>query len=546
MTDQGLNPSTLENALRGLAAVIKAVRFYPPAHPALQAALDNAVSQFAALLSGQERLALSVRKDRFLREGMPVAATNPAVKKLAHHLFARRVQDLSILPDLSAHDLEQWSRCLAREPEEIIRAGGLAKVLAGAEIATIWVNETDLSKILAAREEVLQNREELDLAPDGNGDPPPPETSPGEISPLAELELDLPQPPPTPEQPRRKSIKELLAELSDNPTENEFHRLLRELQTAAREIDHVTGFATLIAVLGFLGRCTRRDELSTSRREACGKSFEELLASDVADRLVHLLCTEESGSEAFRRVRSLLLLLRERGAHLLANRLADENDAQIRKRLAQTLVQFEGAAIPALMRLLKDPRWYVVRNAAAILGELRDPEKTAHLAVLLIHDDQRVRREAIRALTRIGTPEAMEVLLVAVEEGDSELQRQALVFLGAMKQRAAIAHLLRFVALSDLLMERNELRRGAIRALGEMGATEAVPALTRLLNQTRLFRRRRFVELQTTAIQALARIGSAEARSALENVAEKKAGTLGQAARHALRDLFKNVAPDER
>ena len=44
----------------------------------------------------------------------------------------------------------------------------------------------------------------------------------------------------------------------------------------------------------------------------------------------------------------------------------------------------------------------MVRNAVAILGELRDQEAAAGLKPLLKHKDVRVRRETIRSLTKIG------------------------------------------------------------------------------------------------------------------------------------------------
>jgi HEAT repeat protein len=227
----------------------------------------------------------------------------------------------------------------------------------------------------------------------------------------------------------------------------------------------------------------------------------------------------------------------EQGARQLGERLAEEKEAKRRKILAQALTAFGRSALATLDRLLRDERWYVVRNAATILGEIRDPETAGRLAALLGHKDERVRREAIRALTRLGTTEAMDVLLVAVEEGDPDLQRQALLSLGAMKQTKAIPYLLRFLERSDPFVRCLELKRGAVRALGDMGAAEAVPALRALLQQRKFFFRRRFQEIQIACCLALARIGTDECRRVLEITTQHGHGPLSRSAARALREI---------
>ncbi|WP_305044665.1 HEAT repeat domain-containing protein [Geoalkalibacter sp.] len=533
----------LEEALRSLGILIKAVLLYPAGHPARRQAIEAGLARFAEALGGRDHLALSVRKDRFEYEGRPLALAHPALKKLAQQLFARRVQELVILADLNGGDLENWAGCIALEADEIARRGGLAKLMESAQITTLWINESDFAGILEqrrAREENFGKSAAGEKSIGGeNTFAPPPSDHPFPLAPgapsladelmeaLAVNQTHASRPP---------TAEELLARLELESGDEPYRLLLRELVDNLWQINRATEFPRLSAILRSLARAGRDPRLSETKRDACRRALEDVLDEELIHGLVEEIRDPRLDKENLREARNLLLLKGEKAADLLAARLCEETEAHARKIFAQTLVRFESAAVPALLRLLKDERWYVVRNALAILGEIRDTDRVGHLAVFLAHPDVRVRREAIRGLTRIGTPEAMDVLLVAVEEGDGDLQQQALLFLGALRQRAALPHLLRLVNSADPWLRRAELTRGALRALGEIGDEEAIPALIALLRRRKIFRRRRFQDLQEEAALALARIGGSEALAALESAVRNGRGRVARTAERALKE----------
>ncbi len=537
MRKQGPQHSHMENALRGLSLAIKAVRFYPENHPARIDAIERGVSALRLALDDLDHLALTVRRDHFsIESGSRWGGSNPAIKALAHHLFARRVFQLMILSDISAEDLESTACALAFEPEEIIRRGGIAKIFNAAGIETLWVNETDLSKILSRREmlqeiksdsrsQADQNEAFADQNQDDNG------------AAQEENQKHLPPIENSSFSDHRRTLEEILSDLAVKGSEARFRRLINELTEALYAEEPSALSIGLLNALSFLARCTEEEDHGESERTLCRKNFETLMTSERTEQLIDLLCEPTRGDSSRKKAHFLLRKSGEQGARRLGERLAEENEAKRRKILAQALTAFGRKAFATLDRLLRDERWYVVRNAATILGEIRDPETAGHLAALLGHEDERVRREAIRALTRLGTTEAMDVLLVAVEEGDPSLQRQALLFLGAMKQTKAIPHLLRFLERSDPFVRCLELKRGAARALGEMGAAEAVPALKTQLGQRKIFFRRRFQEIQTACCLALARIGTDECRRILEITTQRGHGPVSRSAARALREI---------
>ncbi len=527
----------MENALRGLGLAIKAVRFYPENHPARIDAIERGVSALRLALGDLDHVALTVRRDHLsVENGSRLRGSNPAIKALAHHLFARRIFQLMILADISAEDLESAACALAFEPEEIIRRGGIAKIFSSAGIETLWVNETDLNKIVSRREILQEMKSDTRSQADQNEA----FTDKDQDDDGAIQERDQRQQPPSENSSfadQRRTLEEILADLAEKGSEARFRRLVNELIEASYAEEPSSLSAGLLNAMLFLARCTEEKAYQESERTLCRKGFETLMTSERTEQLIDFLCEPGLNESSREKAHFLLKKSGEQGARRLGERLAEEKEAKRRKILAQALTAFGRSALATLDFLLRDERWYVVRNAATILGEIRDPETARHLAVLLGHEDERVRREAIRAMTRLGTTEAMDVLLVAVEEGDPDLQRQALLFLGAMKQTKAIPYLLRFLERSDPFVRCLELKRGAVRALGDMGAAEAVPALRALLQQRKIFFRRRFQEIQIACCLALARIGTDECRRILEDTTQRGHGPVSRSATRALREI---------
>lgn len=519
--------NNLESALKGLVKLIKAVRYYPPAHPSLGAAVEEARLGFAPLLDA-EPFSFLVRREGFALGETPVGADNPILRKLAPFLFSRRIQRLTVLPDLSGQDLKTFSRCLTLEPAEIQRLGGIQEVLQKALVSTLWANEVDLAKILARKEELdarkkaragKESSEELfpGAQPQGTGK--------GAETAAAQEERDL---------------RRVLQELERVESDQRYRLLLQELIPLVHLTLTETGRPLVLQALARLCRDSGDQRLSPNRRESAREALDQLSSNDVLDFLVAFLCTREIRKETRESILRLLVFLREKVVRRLMDHLAEESDAQARRFLTEALVRLGPQATAILPGYLADERWYVVRNAVAILGELRARDTAVHLIPLLHHPDVRVRRETIRTLTRIGGTEAVEILLRTVEEGDPELRPQALLSLGAMKDPAAVPTLLKLVGRPDPLVKIPEVKKEAIKALGEIGAPAAVPVLISTLKRRPLWGRARFNEVRAAAAGALGSIGGAEAATALEAATDDRAAPVARAAAQALKQLRKS------
>lgn len=508
-----------ENCLTALIKLIKAVGYYPCGHPALQAVGEQALQHFLPLLAEGANIQCNIRKDGISVDGAVVGEKNPHLLKLAGYLFMRRLQSLVILPDLSARDLARFAGCLCLPPEDLQRRGGLAELLLAQRVASIWTNELDLSAILARREELLAQPPEAEET-----------TIAGTVASQPTTE--------TPAEEPRLDLAGLLRELGETTTDQRFTELLQQLPGLFRPQLQDSGRALVHQALLQLQAATGNLKLEQHRRQALLQTLQQLLTPDTLDFLIDTLGNRSLPAPQREEAVQALLFYQGAVTAALMNRLSLEADAQIRKTLTETLVRQGSVALPVLLEHLRDERWYVARNAVAILGEIRDPAATGPMKPMLAHPDSRVRRETVRALTRIGGQNATGVLLQLLEGTDADLSQQALLSLGAMKNPAAVPALLRLLA-QENGTRGPELRRGAIKALGEIGAVEAVAPLIGILASKRFWRPGRHNELRAAAAAALGEIGDETALPVLENASSERNEHVARAAVQALKQLRK-------
>jgi len=481
----------LENALKGLIKLIKAVGFYPPAHPALKAAVNEAHACFSPLLQNAPPLVILVRREGFFLDEAPVGPDNPILKKLSSFLFSRRIQRLTILHDLSSRDLKAFASCLTLEPAKTLKTGGIQGALQKALVSTLWVNEVDLAKIQARKAELETEKDRfisqgLDVSAEVLLADQSEERQEGESEP-AEV----------------RDLKKVIGELQLARSDQRFLQLLQELVPLVPP--NLKEASRLLVLRGLILLCRNAgiQQKSEARREHSRHALKQIQTDAFFDFMLSFLCARDLAKETREQVSRVLVFFGGGVARRLMERLAEESDAQARKLLSDALIQQGTAATPVLIEYLGDERWYVVRNAVAILGELRTQTAVAHFHPLLGHLDVRVRREAIRALTRIGGNDAVEILLQIVQKGDPDLRPHALLSLGAMKNPAAIPTLLRIVGQPDPWVKMSEIKKEAIRALGEIGSADAVPALLAILKRRKLWRRALFDELRAAAALSL-------------------------------------------
>lgn len=244
----------------------------------------------------------------------------------------------------------------------------------------------------------------------------------------------------------------------------------------------------------------------------CGKALEQLLASQVIEQLVKEYVEKRDEPAWAQTVASLLKLLGPVAGEPILQHLEAETVAGNRIRLMSLFKRLGPGGVELARKRLADERWYVVRNACHLLGELGDSDLPRQLTVALRHPDIRVQQSAVIAMIKSHAPGRARVLAEALPYLQMEALETTLDELAFVKDPNSIEGLVHFLMLKKA-SQTSTLER-AVRALAGIAAERAAEGLGEVLldaEQTLAVRR--------IALDALGQNRSAFARQLLKEFA---------------------------
>ena len=206
----------------------------------------------------------------------------------------------------------------------------------------------------------------------------------------------------------------------------------------------------------------------------------------------------------------------EDGADVLIDLLVTSEQASER-RVYRTAIAACPAAVVPLSHLLDDDRWYVVRNAVELLGELKAIESDARVAATLKHPDSRVRRSAATALAKLATARTVPSLIPLLHDSAATVRMATVHALGALRNPRAVAAML-----PALDREHDvEVQQAMYGALASHPTDEAVERLAQATQPGSLLNRRS-AAVRLPAVHALAEAGTTAAFAALQALANDR------------------------
>jgi HEAT repeat protein len=233
---------------------------------------------------------------------------------------------------------------------------------------------------------------------------------------------------------------------------------------------------------------------------------------------------------------AILVLAGAEGAAAVIEQIASADEPSERRCYVDVLRQLR-AGIPALIGVLADPRWFVVRNAAELLGEMRATSAEEALTVLLQHDDDRVRRAASGALMRLGTPRSLQTIRTTLRGGVPELRIAAALALATREDvRPATPLIQALETEADA-----DVRAAILRALGRVGSPDAVRRLLEACAPQRRFFRRTLTTLRVAAVQGLGEARSAAALQGLNGLLADRETAVRDAATSAMSRIVRQA-----
>lgn len=523
------------------------LRLYPSGHPTSRQALDGLTDGLGKHLEARGTLVLEVEEDGLVHDGQPVYKYDASRDNLAFLMFRDGIRSISFRAGLEPNELEAFVSRLAHADDLDSTDHDLATALWEDDFAHIDYTLVDPfleGEVLAEgaiedlRGVVLTRLEQAKsvTAPEAErveGDL--------EVVDLRATELD------TLVLSADEAARGDMVATLPTTTLEEFAVVLFELLGSYPwQIEEGDGlYRALVTVIGSYANTgdlnqidfliERLKEFEAQGRCAPGFVGAVLSNSITAEGLNQLfLKAGQVLATDMAHVQDVLSQVREWVLPSLLELLSDTPDRAIRRGLLALLSTGDGVPASLLGPLMRDHRWFVVRNAVELAAVSRDETLMEDLERLTRHPEVQVRREVMRTLSAMGGAKAARLLARSLSDEDTSVRVLAVSGVGRIGGPAQEATVLAQIKSRDFEARSPDEISALLQTYAALGGERAVPLLDRLWRSRLFDSHARPVRI--AALRALASTASPLARSALQEAARSGGAQVEREAERLLQE----------
>jgi len=542
---------------------IKAFRFYPPDNPALKGFRDNLLKKFQFFLHKYNIFTLQVGEYDFSYNGKVLYENRDVKASLAFLFYKDGLRELRFLKGLEDGEIEGLL--------DLIKRSDNINELEDDLVTLVWERDFSHINYLATDEFLEENpvpipdnvdqfRKNLVVAPLAHNvavDLFEEDTEEGiELDRILSKHIEEPLPivsnrgvylltPEEMEGLKKEVDSETHATFVFNVVDILFEILALEKEQDSYK-DVINYFNKILDAFLTLGEFQKAGDLlkrfyiilKTYQLNEWQKEMVQkfILGAGESQRveLIGKILEREEGIR-LEEVNNFLVLLQRNSVQPLIKLLGELKNSKTRRVVCDSLSEIGKNAIEIIVPFIDDKRWYLVRNIAYILGRIGKEQAFPYLQKLFNHNEIRVRREAIQALGLIGGPKAVGLLIRALTDIDARIRAMAAINLGKIGKTSGLASLLELIQSKDFSKKDPTEIKAFFDAIGMIGSNEATPVLQEILERKSLFGRGKPDEMRNGAANALAMIGSAEAKAILEAGRNSKDESIRNACAQAMR-----------
>jgi hypothetical protein len=262
----------------------------------------------------------------------------------------------------------------------------------------------------------------------------------------------------------------------------------------------------------------RRANGAAIGRDACRQALDRLGESLALRETAALM--GDVDEQAWGAIKAIFETIGTPGIESLKPVVSVEHDTLASARGEEVIVGFGSPAVARLASLVGDPRWFVQRRAARLLGRIASAEAVPLLQPLLRQNEPRVAREAVSALGAIQDPAAARAIHTVLRTATGAVRRAVVEALVAERDPRVVPMLVRILDESQPLGKDHDVVLETIAALGIVGSEAAVPTLLGLAQRRALLGRRKLRAVKEHSVDALVRLGGDKAETALHDAVQ--------------------------
>jgi len=263
-------------------------------------------------------------------------------------------------------------------------------------------------------------------------------------------------------------------------------------------------------------------------RRGFGVALRRLMPRPVLEHIAKLAYPTATRNDA-------IVVLRRMGAEstelLLELLIAARSPGERRAYFNALSHMTEGTKL--LIHMLTHDEWFVIRNVAELCGEMKLEDAVLPLARQANHEDERVRRAAVGALARIGTPGTVEPLRKALADPSAQVRLQAVAGVDSRRARGLVGSLIKRLDEESV----DDVKREILLALGRVASAEALQVVAKAAEPGGRLLKRKPTAYRLAAVEAL-RLAGPSATNQLKLLLDDEDHEVQAAARKALANLW--------
>lgn len=277
------------------------------------------------------------------------------------------------------------------------------------------------------------------------------------------------------------------------------------------------------AVIAVIGQ--EEEEHREDVRLRYGVALRRILQKEVLNPLMEYLLDALYAKD----VATIMRRAGTKGTELLLDLLVQAPTFAERRAFMDALCQIDQGT-DMVVGMLRHHEWFVVRNVADLVGEMRIEEGVPGLGEACRHPDARVRQSAGLALAKIGSPAGVKHIGILLHDDDRNVRLNVAKQVGGKGLSALAMPMVNAVGKE----EDDEVRQEYYRALGRVGSNDAVTALVKASKPGGLVIGRRNAADRLAAAEGLVAAGGARAKQALIELSNDRDKNVREVARAGL------------
>ena len=277
----------------------------------------------------------------------------------------------------------------------------------------------------------------------------------------------------------------------------DYRKICRSLQKLLQDFIRQGRFTESIPIMDVFNDIHSR---ILEKSDAIRDISSEIILNLASEEYLSILFKELHTNERNKRDEASQILVRF--GDVILNRLLDiiheVSDSKERVNVMHLIIDMGQKAIPAIKDRInnKNAAWYYLRNLAFILGHIGNETNTLILQPLLLHENSKVRLEALKSVFQTGGKQRGPLLLSVLPKADDQFRLSIIETLGNAKCAEAVPNLLDLLKKRSLIASQSQidLQEKICIALGLIGSPEAISALSEIAESKSFLRIRAYPE----------------------------------------------------